>query len=222
MKRPVSGSEPRRDGDARSPGLASRTRRTTEAPGLPLSSSVSPEESATRWLGTVLGLAAWTMFFVSLTFAVGWYRLREPWPPLPIPSWMLALPGLSLAVGSVGLHRARRGLFLGADGARQLLRTLGALGVLGLGFVGLQAGLTHIAWWNHPLRIPEDGVPASAFYGLTALHALHMLAVVAGLFVSAVRLKRGAEVRDSLRQHALGWHFVTVMWLLLFVAVYLP
>jgi heme/copper-type cytochrome/quinol oxidase subunit 3 len=71
--------------------------------------------------------------------------------------------------------------------------------------------MTHLAWWNHHLRIPDDGVPASAFYGLTALHALHMLAVVAGVFVSAVRLRRGVDVRDALRRHALGWHFVTAM-----------
>jgi len=202
------------------PGSAQR--RDEEVAGLSLSGTATHEALATRWLGTVLGLAAWTMFFVSLVFAVGWYRMRAPWPPLPLPPWMLALPGLFLLVGSVGLHRVRRGPFFGPRGARQLLRTLGAMLVLGLGFVGLQAGLTHISWWNHHLRIPDDGVSASAFYGLTALHALHMLAVVASLLFSAVRLKRGVDVRSSLLRHALGWHFVTVMWLLLFVAVYLP
>jgi heme/copper-type cytochrome/quinol oxidase subunit 3 len=194
----------------------------TQVPGLPRASSVSHEESATRWLGTVLGLAAWTMFFVSLFFAVGWYRMREPWPPLPTHLLVLAMPGLSLIVGSVGLHRAASSVFIGSEGARRLLRVLKAILVLGLGFVGVQAWMTHLAWWNHHLRIPDDGVPASAFYGLTALHALHMLAVVAGVFVSAVRLRRGVDVRDSLRRHALGWHFVTAMWLLLFAAVYLP
>jgi cytochrome c oxidase subunit 3 len=174
---------------------------------------------ATRWLGTVLGLAAWTMFFVSLTFAVGWYRMREPWPPLPIAPLLLALPGLFLVAGSVVLHRASRAVF--PTGQRRLLRVLGATLVLGMGFVGGQAGWTHLAWWNHHLRIPEDGVSASAFYGLTALHVLHMLAVLAGVFFSAVRLWRGGDVGDAVRRQALGWHFVTAMWLLLFVAVYL-
>ena len=180
-------------------------------------------EQGTRWLGTVLGLAAWTMFFVSLTFAVGWYRLREPWPPLPISPLLLALPGLSLIAGGLVLHRASRaGFARGAEGRRRLLRILGVTLVLGATFVGGQAGWTHIAWWNHHLRIPEDGVSASAFYGLTALHVLHTLALLAGLFFSTVRLWRGADVRESLGRHALGWHFVTVTWLLLFVAVYLP
>jgi heme/copper-type cytochrome/quinol oxidase subunit 3 len=175
----------------------------------------SREEVATRWLGTVLGLAAWTMFFVSLTFAVGWYRMREPWPPLPISTWLLALPGLPLVLGSAVLARRR-------DDARRVLRILKVALVLGAAFVAMQAAWTHLAWWNHHLRIPDDGVPASAFYGLTALHGLHVLAVLAGVLFSAVRLKRGADVRDAVRRQALGWHFVSVMWLLLFLAVYLP
>jgi heme/copper-type cytochrome/quinol oxidase subunit 3 len=180
------------------------------------------EASSTRWLGTVLGLAAWTMFFVSLTFAVGWYRMREPWPSLPVHPLVLALPGLLLVAGSVVLHRVSRAVLTGPEGARRLLKVLGAAVILGLGFAGMQAGVTHVAWWNLHFRIPADGVPASAFYGLTALHVLHVLAVVAGVFFSAVRLRRGVDVREAVRRHALGWHFVTVMWLLLLVAVYLP
>ncbi len=180
------------------------------------------EQAVTRWLGTVLGLAAWTMFFVSLTFAVGWYRMREPWPPLPVHPLVLTLPGLSLLMGSVVLHRTARGLRSDSVTARRLRKVLKVTLILGLGFTGVQAWMTHIAWWNHHLRIPDDGVPASAFYGLTALHVLHVLAVIAGVFLSAVRLRRGVDVRDAVRRHALGWHFVTAMWLLLLVAVYLP
>lgn len=182
----------------------------------------SRAEGTTAWLGTALGLAAWTMFFVSLTFAVGWYRLREPWPPLPMAPLLLALPGLALIAGSVVLHQASRARFAEPTDARRLRFVLGAALLLGMAFTGGQAAWTHIAWWNHHLRIPEDGVSASAFYGLTALHVMHMLAVLAGIFFSAVRLWRGGDVREALRRHALGWHFVMVTWLLLFVAVYLP
>lgn len=178
-------------------------------------------DASTAWLGTVLGLAGWTMFFASLVFAVGWYRLREDWPPLPIAAVPLALPGLSLLMGSALLRRASQVLGLGPGGRRAAFRQLGATVVLGVGFAGLQAGWTHVAWWQHHFRIPEDGVPASAFYGLTALHVLHVLAVTAGVLLTAVRLKRGGEVRAALRGVALGWRFVTAMWGLLFVAVYL-
>ncbi|NMO14030.1 cytochrome c oxidase subunit 3 [Pyxidicoccus fallax] len=170
----------------------------------------------------MLGLAAWSMFFVALTFAVGWYRMREPWPPLPLSPVLLALPGLPLIAGSIWLHRASRATYAGPEGHRRLLIALGGVLVLGGLYTAGQAGLTHVSWWNHHLRIPEDGVPASAYYGLTALHVLHMLAVLAVIFFSALRLWRGGGAPVSLRQYALGWHFVTVTWLLLYVAVYLP
>ncbi|MCP3137252.1 cytochrome c oxidase subunit 3 [Pyxidicoccus xibeiensis] len=204
---------PREEAWGRTPAPEGAQRHASDdAPGLPRH-DLSAHAEGTRWLGMVLGLAAWTMFFVSLTFAVGWYRMREPWPPLPFSPLLLAAPGLFLVAGSVVLHRSRRSAPL-----RRLVTAL----VLGGGFVAMQAGLTHVAWWNHQLRIPQDGVPASAYYGLTGLHVLHVLAVLAGVFLSAVRLWRGTEVRDAVRRHAPGWHFVTAMWLLLFLAVYLP
>ncbi|NTX08851.1 cytochrome C oxidase subunit III [Myxococcus sp. CA040A] len=168
----------------------------------------------TAWLGTVLGLAAWTMFFASLAFAVGWYRMREPWPTLPVSLLGLSLTGLLLLVGSAVLH-------LGLRRRESPWPARGAL-LLGLGFLALQAMWTHQAWWTEHVRIPEGGVSASAFHGLTALHALHVLVVTFNLFLVCWRHTRGADVRASLRRHVLGWHFVTAMWVLLFVAVYLP
>ena len=62
--------------------------------------------------------------------------------------------------------------------------------------------------------------PANAFfYFLTALHALHLLG---GLWVwgaTAVRVQRGAAVRDvRLRVElcAIYWHFLLMVWLILF------
>ncbi|TQF11605.1 cytochrome C oxidase subunit III [Myxococcus llanfairpwllgwyngyllgogerychwyrndrobwllllantysiliogogogochensis] len=184
---------------------------------LPAASDARTENAnaeGTAWLGTVLGLAAWTMFFASLAFAVGWYRMREPWPTLPVSLLGLSLTGLLLLVGSAVLH-------LGLRRRESPWPARGAL-LLGLGFLALQAMWTHQAWWTEHVRIPEGGVSASAFHGLTALHALHVLVVTFNLFLVCWRHTRGADVRASLRRHVLGWHFVTAMWVLLFVAVYLP
>ncbi|WP_163868533.1 cytochrome c oxidase subunit 3 [Myxococcus eversor] len=180
----------------------------------PHGASTSSAVEGTLWLGTVLGLAAWSMFFASLVFAVGWYRMREPWPPLPVSLLGLGLTGLLLLAGSAVLH-------LGLQRRESPWPARCAL-VLGLGFLALQATWTHQAWWTEHVRIPEGGVSASAFHGLTALHALHVLGVIFGLFLVCWRHARGADVRASLRRHVLGWHFVTAMWVLLFVAVYLP
>lgn len=176
--------------------------------------SGTAKAEGTLWLGTVLGLAAWSMFFASLSFAVGWYRMREPWPTLPVSLLGLSLTGLLLVAGSAVLH-------LGLRRRDSPWPARSAL-ALGLGFLSLQALWMHQAWWTEHVRIPEGGVSASVFHGLTALHALHVLGVTSGLFLVCWRHMRGADVRASLRRHVLGWHFVTAMWVLLFVAVYLP
>ncbi|MFY2560451.1 cytochrome c oxidase subunit 3 [Corallococcus terminator] len=176
--------------------------------------SEAANAEGTAWLGTVLGLAAWSMFFASLAFAVGWYRMREPWPTLPVSLLGLGLTGLLLVAGSAVLHLGLR--------RRESPWPARCALALGLGFLSLQAMWTHQAWWTEHVRIPEGGVFASAFHGLTALHALHVLGVTFSLFLVCWRHARGADVRASLRRHALGWHFVTAMWVLLFVAVYLP
>ncbi|MCP3104142.1 hypothetical protein LZ198_35260 [Myxococcus sp. K15C18031901] len=185
----------------------------------PPSSRASRQDEGTAWLGTVLGWSAWAMFFVSLVFAVGWFRMRAPWPELPISRWAMGGTGLALLVGNGLLPLAvRRDL---REPSATPFTPWVALG-LGLVFLALQATWTHLAWWNEHLRIPEGGVPASAFYGLTALHALHVVGVMFGFFLVAVRHLRGADVRASLRRHVLGWRFVSGMWLFLFAAVYLP
>ncbi|AKF87433.1 hypothetical protein MFUL124B02_42735 [Myxococcus fulvus 124B02] len=182
----------------------------------PARSTPSEVDARTQWLGTVLGLSAWAMFFAALMFAVGWYRMREAWPSPRVPTWGLGLTGLLLVAGSVALHLGSR-----REGPRPLWATWGVW-ALGLGFLVLQAMWMHRAWWTEHLRIPESGVPASAFHGLTALHALHVLAVEVGLFACCWRHPRGADVRASWRTWSLGWHFVTVTWVFLFIAVYLP
>ncbi|MCE9668318.1 hypothetical protein LY474_10890 [Myxococcus stipitatus] len=196
----------------------------TESPSVETSppSTGASHEEGTRWLGTVLAWSAWAMFFVSLVFAVGWYRMRAPWPSLPISRWALGLTGLVLLAGDGVLPLVARRDRREPSGARRSPLTPWVAMGLGLVFLALQATWTHLAWWDEHLRIPEGGVPASAFYGLTALHALHVVGVMSGFFFLVLRHLRGADVRTSLRRHVLGWRFVSGMWLLLFAAVYLP
>jgi cytochrome c oxidase subunit 3 len=93
---------------------------------------------------------------------------------------------------------------------------------LGVAFVALQVEVLR-ALWSAGLR-PSTGIYGSLFYGLTGLHAVH---VVAGLMVLAVVLARAltgtyAE-HDVIRVRvaAMFWHFVGAVWLLMFVALYL-
>jgi len=94
--------------------------------------------------------------------------------------------------------------------------------VLGFTFLGFQAYEYHHAYTEMNLRL-TTGVYGSTFFMLTGFHGLHvtigaiMLAVVFG------RVLKGhfdAEHHFAFEAAAWYWHFVDVVWLLLFVLVY--
>jgi cytochrome c oxidase subunit 3 len=185
-----------------------------------------PEESRrTSFVGMVMALASWTMLFVALFFSYAVLRLNAPaWPPdglAPLPKALPFLNTLVLLASSVLLHRGTRPELEEKPGAlrRALLGTI-ALGGL---FLALQLAVW-IPLWQRGFRIDNTGTYGSIFYGLTVFHALHVLA---GLLALAFLLPgafsgRAASGRSSaVRSSAMFWHFVDVVWVVMFVAVYL-
>jgi heme/copper-type cytochrome/quinol oxidase subunit 3 len=71
---------------------------------------------------------------------------------------------------------------------------------------------------------PSAGPFWSFYYGLTGLHALHVLAGIianAALYVLAVRKRLWPHVQQRVEYAGLYWHFVDVVWIFLFPLVYL-
>ena len=60
------------------------------------------------------------------------------------------------------------------------------------------------------------------FYALTAFHALHVVVGLVALGALAIRAQppRGTT-RSAVRLWGMFWHFVGVVWVALYVAVYL-
>ena len=110
-------------------------------------------------------------------------------------------------------HGDRRGFLIG------IIATL----ILGIGFV---AGVLAVEW---PTAI-ADGVTPSAnaggaiFFMMTGMHALH---VITGLIFLGVVLRNGARGLYSAEKHwpveaaAVYWHFVDVVWIFFYPALYL-
>ncbi len=110
-------------------------------------------------------------------------------------------------------HGDRRGFLIG------IIATL----ILGIGFV---AGVLAVEW---PTAI-ADGVTPSAnaggaiFFMMTGMHALH---VITGLVFLGVVLRNGARGLYSAEKHwpveaaAVYWHFVDVVWIFFYPALYL-
>ena len=181
-------------------------------------------EEWTAYLGMVIFLGSWAMMFGALFFAYGMVRARSlAWPPPDLPALPIFLAGINtavLATSSVVLQLSVRAL--GRGNVSVVGPGIGVSGVLGAVFLALQ-----VASWRRLYReglTLEGGPYPSVFYGLTCIHALHVLVgIVAlgwlcqGAFVGKYSAARFLPVR----LWTLYWHFVGAVWAAMFVAVYL-
>jgi len=177
----------------------------------------------TAYLGMVVFLSSWTMMFAGFFFAYALVRSHAPvWPPADQPALPLLAPGINTLValaGSAALVLALRDMRRG-ERARPA-RWLGVAALLGATFLALQAAVW-VSLWDAGLR-PDGGPYASVFYGLTGIHALHVLVGVVALGALALMLRPGPGRTGELRVRLWGmyWHFVAAVWVGLYLAVYL-
>jgi cytochrome c oxidase subunit 3 len=98
---------------------------------------------------------------------------------------------------------------------RSLLITAG-LGILFLvGVVGLE--------WGGELR-PTDGVYGAIFYIMTGIHALHVLSGVILILINWNLMRKdhySAEKHWGIEAAAVYWHYVDVVWVFFYPALYL-
>jgi cytochrome c oxidase subunit 3 len=181
--------------------------------------------STARRFGMVLFLISLGVLFAAtvLAFAVVRVQLDRDglWPDdLPaLPAALWASTVLLLASG-VTMHAALRSARAG-DAAR-LRRRLHATTALGVAFLVVQVG----CWWLWHRSVAgydesSDGfrLALTAFYVLSGIHALHVVGGIAGLLFTSSRAVLGrytAEHHTGVRACAMYWHFLDVVWIVLF------
>jgi heme/copper-type cytochrome/quinol oxidase subunit 3 len=181
-------------------------------------------EDWTGYLGMVIFLASWAMMFAALFFAYGLVRARsDVWPPPDqplLPIGLTALNTLVLALSSAALQYSlfavRRGKVRAAGPA------VLAGGVFGALFLGLQMWVW-TGLYAAGLR-PDTGPYASVFYGLTGFHGLHVgvgLVALSWMCWAAFRGRFTPAQHRGLRLWTMYWHFVGIVWAVMFVLVYL-
>jgi heme/copper-type cytochrome/quinol oxidase subunit 3 len=192
-------------------------------PGVLLYRPLHARDEATARVGMLLFLGSWAMMFAGLFFALGVVRWRSPmWPPEevgPLPVGWAVLNTVLLLGSSAALEvalRAVRGALLGR--MRVAVRVALAVGV---GFLVSQVLLfTRMA----ALGVRWDvGAFGGAVFGLCGFHALHAAVGLVGLGAVLMAAGRGAlqpgrHLRLSLWTQY--WHFVGLVWLVLFPAVF--
>ncbi len=169
-----------------------------------------PAEKVALVFFLVVATVVFSLFTISY-----FIRMELPdWQPLTEPSQLWLNTGL-LVISSVLFQWARN--ISGDDSQRNLLSAFFGAGVFAILFIVGQ----WLTWQN----LQSGGYymssnPANAFYYLmTGVHALHLLG---GLWVwskSAIRLISGADAKDvrlSIELCTLYWHFLLIVWLVLF------
>ena len=137
----------------------------------------------------------------------------DPWPIPTINTALLLSSGLTLTIS----HHALR-----ADHRRKAIFWLASTVVLGICFLFLQAYEYHHAYTELGLKL-TSGIYGSTFFMLTGFHGFHVLLGATMLSVVLRRMIRGdftAEHHFAFEGAAWYWHFVDVVWLLLYVLVY--
>jgi cytochrome c oxidase subunit 3 len=92
--------------------------------------------------------------------------------------------------------------------------------VLGILFL---IGVVGVEWQIAPFG-PSDGVFGAVFYMMTGMHALHVLSGIILLLVVYRNVRRGVVSPERglpVEAAAVYWHFVDVVWIFFYPALYL-
>ncbi|HET8728616.1 MAG TPA: cytochrome c oxidase subunit 3 [Alphaproteobacteria bacterium] len=174
--------------------------------------SASPQSAARIGLGVFLAVVG-SLF--ALFLSAYYMRMHmADWRPVPAPALLWLNTGL-LVLSSIALHRAQLAARRGrADGMKAGLLAGGGFAVAFL--VGQL-----LAW----RQLYDAGFflaanPANAFfYLITAAHGLHIMGGLVALGRGMVKMRRGFtpdQARLSVELCAIYWHFLLLVWLVLF------
>jgi cytochrome c oxidase subunit 3 len=164
-------------------------------------------------LGVLLAVVG-SLFALFLAAYLMRMHMAGDWSPLPEPTLLWLNTGV-LILSSGALHRAQA-----AANRGQLDRVRTGLQVAGVSALAFLAGQL-IAWQQLTAAgyFLASNPANSFFYLITAVHGAHLLGGLVALGRTIARVQRGFEVdqvRLSVELCALYWHFLLVVWLVLF------
>ena len=168
-------------------------------------------------------IVATGILFASAMLVVVVIRIQaDEWPaglpPLPMTLWVSTAV---LVVSAVTMHRALRQFKAGRSrpGSIALLWTA----VLAVIFLALQV----VAWFQWTAAVEESGaliathqLASSTFLLLTGVHAAHVIGgLIPLLWICGYALARGYGEANhvAVRDVAMYWHFLDVIWLVLVI-----
>jgi len=173
------------------------------------SSSMSPEKLGLRVFFVVV-----CVIFSLLLIAYAERIVSVKWRPSP-EIGLLWMSTTMLIFASVAMHWAHTSIRREHEAGVQLGMILG--GIFAVGFLAVQL----VAWKQlSATSVFDISNPAIAFfYLITAIHGLHLIGGLVVWGITASRIWRGCtldKVRQSIELCGQYWHFLLVIWLILF------
>jgi len=172
-------------------------------------------------LGMLLFIISEIMIFGAFFTAYFFIRVvqGDPWPApgTTIPVGVAAFNTCILLSSSVTLHWAETSI---KNNNRNGLKA----GILATLFLGMTFLFVQINEYVHLGFAPKDSAQGTIFYGLTGLHGAHVFVGLTLLTIVTVRSFKGhysPEQHRGIEVPGIYWHFVDVMWIVVFFAVYI-
>jgi cytochrome c oxidase subunit III len=172
-------------------------------------------------LGMLLFIISEVMIFGAFFTAYFFIRVVQdnPWPA-PGTELPVAIAGVNTAIllsSSLTMHWAQTSI---KHGNRFGLKA-GILSTFLLGFTFL---FVQINEYVHIGFSPQDSAQGSIFYGLTGLHGAHVFIGLTLLAMVTIRAFRGhfsSAEHHGVEVPGIYWHFVDIMWLVVYTTVYI-
>ena len=174
-----------------------------------------------RTLGMFLFIASEVMLFGSFFTAYFFVRVAKgeawPTPGHELPVFVAGINTIILVSSSFTMHWALQAIKRGNRVGLQAGLTLTFL--LGLTFL-----LTQIREYSRVGFAPYTDAFGTIFYCLTGLHGAHVFVGLTLLLAATIRSYRGhysPEAHHGVEIPGIYWHFVDVMWIVVYTTVYI-
>ncbi|HSP74176.1 MAG TPA: heme-copper oxidase subunit III [Gaiellaceae bacterium] len=175
-----------------------------------------------RLLGMFLFIASEVMLFGAFFTAYFFIRVvnKAPaWPPHPyeFPKYVAGVNTAILITSSFTVHWALQAI---KRNDRAGLRA----GLVLTFLLGLTFLITQLVEYARIGFAPHTGAFASVFFCLTGLHGAHVFVGLSILLAMTIRSFRGhfsADAHHGVEIGGIYWHFVDIMWVVVYTTVYL-
>ncbi len=177
-----------------------------------------------RKLGMWLFLASEVMFFTGLIGA--YIVLRQATPDWPVPSTVLNIPLTAINTFILICSSATLviGLAAAQDGHQEAMQVgLFLTVLLGALFLVIQAHEYHELMHEKHFT-PSSSIFGACFFTLTGFHGMHVFVGVlcmASVFIRSLQGRYTPQEYRGIEVAGLYWHFVDLVWILLFTILYL-